>query len=288
MPQYLYDETGATLFEDICETEEYYITRTEKALLDNIGKELAELAGKNVRLVEFGMGKGDKARKLLEQFDEPQGFVGIDISRVQLQRQINTMAKDFPTLEVGGICADFFKMPSLPHSAKSDYDVGFFPGSTIGNFTPTQQKELLSMMHSSLSSKASLIIGVDLQKSVGLLNAAYDDSEGITAAFTLNLLRRIERELEAKIDIAGFKHEAVYKPEETRIEICLRSLKEQTIDIGAHSFPIRKGEAIYTESAYKYTPEQFQDLARSAGWFPKKFWCDEQKLFSIHWLDSAK
>ncbi len=286
MPQYLYDAHGAKLFEDICETEEYYITRTEKALLDSIGDELAGLAGKNVRLVEFGMGKGDKARKLLRQLEDPYGFVGIDISLQQLKGAISAIAKDFPKLEIGGICADFFNLPTLPQSPSANYDVGFFPGSTIGNFAPAQQKDLLASMRCALSPKANLIIGVDLPKSPEVLHAAYDDAQGVTAAFSINLLRRIKRELSAEVDIEGFKHEATYKPQDSKMEICLRSLKQQTISIGEHSFPIRAGEAIYTEHAYKFTPAQFQARAREAGWRPRKFWCDENNLFSIHWLES--
>jgi dimethylhistidine N-methyltransferase len=287
-PKYLYDKKGAKLFEDICETEEYYITRTEIALLDEIGDELASLAGENVRLVEFGMGAGDKARKLLSVLQDPYGFVGIDISHNQLQNEITSMAKDFPTLEVGGICADFFTLKALPEPSSPIYNLGFFPGSTIGNFLPAQQKDLLISMKTALGNKASLIIGVDLQKNKDVLHAAYDDKAGASAAFSINLLERIKRELHADIDVDAFKHEATYKPDDARIQICLRSLKEQSIQIGEEAFLIRKGEPIYTENSYKFTPAQFQTLAREAGWQPKKFWCDDDNLFSIHWLDSTE
>lgn len=287
-PKYLYDKYGAKLFEDICEAEEYYITRTEIKLLDKIGKELADLAGEKARLVEFGMGDGEKARKLLSLFHKPHGFVGIDISREQLQRQISVMAKQFPDLNIGGICADFFNLTDMPSNSSSFCDIGFFPGSTIGNFTADQQKELLSAMRKILGNEASLIIGVDLQKSTEILEAAYDDKQGKTAAFSINLLKRINRELNGDIDIKNFKHEAVYHTDEALIKICLRSLCKQTIHVEGLSFDIDKDEPIYTENAYKFTPQKFKELARSAGWTPRKFWCDDENLFSIHWLDSSE
>lgn len=287
-PKYLYDKYGAKLFADICETEEYYITRTETKLLDEIGEELAELAGQGVRLVEFGMGDGEKARKLLSLFQQPYGFVGIDISREQLQQQIKNMAQQFPHLDIGGICADFFNLTDMLPKNPSFCDIGFFPGSTIGNFNLAQQKELLNAMRKILNNKGSLIIGVDLQKSPEILEAAYDDEQGKTAAFSLNLLQRINRELNGDIDIDNFKHEAVYSVDEARVQICLRSLCQQTIHIEGLSFDIGKGEPIYTENAYKFTPQQFQKLARKTGWAPHKFWCDDKNLFSIHWLDAIE
>lgn len=289
-PHYLYDGPGAKLFEDICQADEYYITRTEIGLIDSIAAELAALAGKQVRLVEFGMGEGVKTRQILSALDQPYGFVGIDISREQLEDNITAIAKDFPALEIGGVCADFFKLKPLPKAKEvAAHSIGFFPGSTIGNYLPAEQKQLLQAMKKALTTeneKASLIIGVDLQKSEKQLTAAYDDAKGITAAFSMNLLTRMKRELGAKLDIDGFKHEATYKTDKACIEICLRSLRAQTIEIGEHSFTLDKGEPIYTEKAYKWTPKLFQALAEESGWHPKKFWCDEQELFSIHWLDS--
>ena len=284
--KYLYDARGAKLFEDICETEEYYITRTERALLDEIGGEIKDLAGAGARLVEFGMGDGEKARLVLSIFDQPQGFIGIDISREQLRDQIHNIAEDFPEIEVGGICADFFDLDGLP-ADDHHRDIGFLPGSTIGNFSPSDQKRLMAAMLRALGREGSLLIGVDLKKDADLMNAAYDDRAGVTAAFSLNLLARINRELGGDIEIKNFKHEAIYNESTSCIEICLRSLCDQVITIGDRRFALHAGEPIHTEKAYKFAPEEFQQLARETGWNPGAYWMDADHLFSIHWLDAA-
>ncbi len=284
-PKYLYDERGSKLFEDICRTKDYYITRTEIALLNEIGDELAKLAGHHINLVEFGMGDGQKARMILTKLQNPRGFIGIDINREQLHDRIMLIARDFPAVGVGGICADFFKLDILPENKKARRNIGFFPGSTIGNFLPDEQKKLMRSIAKTLGAQGSLIIGVDLKKDPNLVHAAYDDGQGITAAFTLNLITRINRELNGEIDQSGFKHEAVYNEQKGRIEICLRSLRDQTLTIGPHQFAVHKDEPIHTEKSYKFTIDQFQQLARSTGFRPRKSWTDKNQLFSIHWLD---
>ncbi len=284
LPQYLYDAAGAKLFEEICQTTDYYVTRTELALLDSIQGELATLAKEKARLVEFGMGEGTKARLLLNALKNPFGFVGIDISLEQLQENIHAMTSDYPTLNIGGVCANFFDINPLPAAPAGVHNIGFFPGSTIGNYQPDEQKQLLQGIARALGSGSSLIMGVDLKKNASMLRAAYDDSDGATARFSLNLLTRMQRELGAKLDPKGFKHEATYNEAEGCIKICLRALHAQTIEIGAHSFSIAVGEPIYTENAYKWTVAQFQDFASKAGWLPETYWCDDKGLFSIHWL----
>ncbi len=286
-PKYLYDERGSKLFEDICRTEDYYITRTEMTLLRKIGAELAGIAGPRVNLVEFGMGDGQKARMILNMLQAPSGFTGIDINRNQLLDRITLIAREFPSVIVGGICADFFKLAAIPENEQACCNIGFFPGSTIGNFLPDEQKKLMCAFCAALGAGGSLIIGVDLKKDARIVHAAYDDGAGITAAFTLNLITRINRELNGAINQAAFKHEAVYNESQGCIEICLRSLCDQTLSFGAHQFKIRKDEPIHTEKSYKFTIPQFQDLADSTGFRPRKSWTDPDQLFSIHWLDVA-
>ena len=286
-PKYLYDERGAKLFEDICRTDDYYVTRTEIALLRKIGNELAAMAGPNANLVEFGMGDGQKARMILNMLQEPSGLIGIDICREQLHDRVKRIAREFPSVEVGGICADFFNVDRLPENKNAQRNIGFFPGSTIGNFLPDEQETLMRSMSKTLGAQGGLIIGVDLKKDARRIHAAYDDGQGITAAFTLNLITRINRELNAEIDQSGFKHEAVYNEPQGCIEICLRSLRDQTLSIGAHQFTVRKDEPIHTEKSYKFTIPQFQDFARATGFLPRKSWTDKDQLFSIHWLDVA-
>ena len=286
-PKYLYDARGARLFQDICLTDEYYITRVEMSLIKQAHHDIKKMAGKHARLVEFGMGEGVKARLLLEMIESPSGFIGIDISREQLRQQLNAIAEDFPNIEIGGICADFFKLTQVPKNKNGGRDIGFFPGSTIGNFMPDEQARLLRNMHQALNVGNGLIIGVDLKKNIRTISNAYDDEAGATAAFSLNLLSRINRELNGNFDENGFAHEAVYNQKCGRIEICLRSLRDQTPSIGKRQFPIKKGEAIHTEKAYKFSIDQFYDLVKKESWEPRKSWVDENQFFSIHWLEAV-
>ena len=285
--KYLYDNRGSELFEDICRTEEYYITRTEIALLKEIGSELSHLAGEKTRLIEFGMGDGEKARIILNMLCNPSGFIGIDISHEQLYQRIKDIASHFTAIEVGGICADFFKLQKIPENKDSGKEIGFLPGSTIGNFSPKDQKALMTAIHRVLGKNGSLIIGADLKKDAKVLHAAYDDQQGITAAFSLNLITRMNRELNAEIDTSGFKHEVFYNKEKGCVEICLRSLRDQVISIDSYEFAIDKNEPIHTEKCYKFTVREFQNLASEAGFRPVKSWTDKKQLFSIHWLDVA-
>ncbi len=283
-PKYFYDEEGSRLFDQICTLEEYYPTRTELALLATLGPHLAEFVKPGSTVIEFGSGSSVKIRTLLTILPRPRGYVAIDISRDHLQRAAQAIADDFPDLLVGAACADFTRPLALPDTFSSEQRLGFFPGSTIGNFTPSEAVAFLKTVKNILGPDGLLLIGVDLKKDEALLNAAYNDSRGITAAFNKNILSRMKKELGADLDIDGFAHHAAYNREQGRIEMHLRSLRTQSIFIGAHEFPFSAHETIHTENSYKYSLEEFTALAAQAGMASAATWRDDQHLFSIHLL----
>ncbi len=285
-PKYFYDAAGARLFEEICRTEEYYVTRTETALLRALGPELAELAGPGAVAVEFGSGAGTKTRLLLEALDAPCFYIAIDISRAQLLAASRKLAEGFPAVRVGAICADFSKPLALP-DLDGGRRLGFLPGSTIGNFSPPESVAFLAGVRRSLGAGGRLLIGVDLKKDRRLLTRAYNDGAGRTAAFNLNILARMVRELDARLDLAGFAHEAVYNDGAGRMEMHLRSLRAQEIGLDGRRFPVAEAERIHTENSYKYDIPGFQALAERAGFAPRRVWTDSQNLFSLHWLEAG-
>lgn len=283
--KFLYDAEGSRLFEEICATPEYYPTRTERKLLTDIAPEIAALVGPGRAVLEFGSGSGIKTRTLVACLDNPVAYVPVEISRAALVEAVSELAADYPKIQIVPVCADYTKPFALPSCAgEAEGWLGFFPGSTIGNFTPPQAAQFLAQVRRLLGSGGQMLIGVDLRKDKAVLDAAYNDAAGITAAFHLNLLTRINRELDGNFDLAGFEHRAFYEQEQGRIEMHLVSRRPQTVTIGGRSFAFAAGETIHTENSYKYDIERFRDLAVSAGWSHRSVWTDRDRLFSIHLL----
>ena len=283
-PKHFYDRHGSELFDAICRLPEYYPTRTEMALLRDHAADIAALVGRGAHVIEFGCGATVKVQLLLRALDTPASYVGVDISRDFLIQATQALAYDYPNMPVVAVCADFtrnFRMPSLPGRGAR---LGFFPGSTIGNLPPDEAAEFLSHAAGVLRPGGALVVGVDLQKDPAVLNAAYNDSQGITAAFNLNLLRRINGELGGTFDLRQFAHAAHYDEEQGRIEMHLQSLADQQVRVRGQTFAFQTGETIHTENSYKYTVAQFQALARGAGLRPLRAWVDADHLFSIHYL----
>ncbi len=282
--RFLYDERGSALFDQICELGEYYPTRTETKILQACAPDIAERVGPAAQLIELGSGSSIKVRILLDAFDRPAAYVAVDVSREHLRRAAQRLAADFPALEVAAVCADYGASFPLPELGGDGRRVAFFPGSTIGNLEPDAALAFLKLWARRLGPGSSMLVGVDLKKDPGILHAAYDDSEGVTAAFTLNLLARANRELGADFDLAAFRHEARYDQGKGRIEIHLRSLKDQTVRLAGRQIAFSRGERVHVEHSYKYAAEQFQDLARSAGFEAEAVFTDPARLFSVHYL----
>ncbi len=284
--KFFYDKAGSELFDRICALEAYYPTRTEIGLLERHGPEFAEIIGSFCHVIEFGSGSSVKIRLLLAALDRPGAYTAIDISRAHLIEAAGRIADGFPDLAVEAICADYTRGVAVGAAAEAadGMRVGFFPGSTIGNFTPEEARDFLALVAGTLGKGAVLLIGVDLKKDEALLIAAYNDHEGISAAFNENLLVRINRELGGDFDLAGFSHDAPYNRGLGRIEMHLVSTRPQTVHVDGHAFAFGEGESIHTENSYKYTIEEFRGLARSAGFEPISAWTDAGAMFSIHFL----
>lgn len=283
-PKFLYDKKGAELFDAICKLDEYYIARTETAILLIYAQEIAKIIGDRV-LVEFGSGSSQKVRILLDSTPKIKTYIALDISHQHLQESCTNLVKSYPQLEAIAICADYtqpLQLPDIP-SLHNKHLVGFFPGSSIGNLEPKASLKFLKNAANLLQRNGSLIVGVDLKKSKDILEPAYDDSEGVSAAFALNLLTRINRELGANFDPENFAYQAVYNPI-GRIEMSLVSLTEQVVHIDDTKIQFKKGEKLCTEHSYKYTINEFQALAARAGFKPECVWTDPEELFSLHYL----
>jgi dimethylhistidine N-methyltransferase len=282
-PKYFYDEAGSKLFEQITLLPEYYPTRTELRILRDRGTEIAQAIPANAALVEFGAGATTKVRLLLKQCAF-SAYVPVDISGDFLNGQASELRQDFPDLAVYPVTADFTKPFDLPSEIRDVPKVGFFPGSTIGNFDPHEACAFLRSARAILGDGATLIVGVDLEKDERVLHDAYNDAAGVTGQFNLNVLARINRELGGNLDLDGFKHRAIYNRERHRIEMHLISRKPQTVRVLDHTATFRTGETIHTESSYKYSIERFTALARGSGWTPRASWTDPDKMFSVHAL----
>ena len=283
--KFFYDARGSALFEQICALPEYYLTRTEIAILERNAAEIATLVGPHCRLIEFGSGASRKVRILLNALDAPVAYVPVDISREHLRQAAARLAADFPGLPVIAVCADYtrpFELPPL--SGPPGKTVGFFPGSTIGNFEPDAVVAFLKHCAKLLGPGGEMLIGSDLKKSPDILNAAYNDAAGTNAAFNLNLLERIKSELGGDLDIDRFAHVAFYNEREGRIELYVKSLADQTIGIAGRRFRCAAGELIHTENSYKYAIPEFHALAARAGFQPVQTWTDPGRLFSVHYL----
>lgn len=280
--KYLYDRAGSILFDQICELDEYYVTRAELEIMAGASREMAEQLGHGVMLIEYGSGSSTKTRLLLDELVDPSSYVPVEISRSHLQLSANRLAHLYPHIEILPVCADFTEAFDLPAPVKPPSHVAvYFPGSTIGNFEPHEAKILLRQIADHCGIGGGLLIGIDLQKEPSTLEAAYDDQQGITAAFNLNLLKRMQRELKAEVSTDNFKHEAVYNRALGRVEINLVSLTDQTICIGEHTFHCAAGERIHTEYSHKYTVKGFAELAAANGFELHKHWTDAKQQFAV-------
>jgi dimethylhistidine N-methyltransferase len=283
--KFFYDARGSALFEAICETPEYYLTRAETAILETQAAAIAERIGPHCRLVELGSGASQKVRLLLGALEVSLAYVPVDISRDHLRQAAAGLAADFPELRVVAVCADYtrpFDLPNLPGPAGKR--VGFFPGSTIGNFEPDGVVGFLAHCGHLLGAGAEMLIGADIKKDKRILDAAYNDAAGLNAAFNLNLLHRIANELDAEIDVDKFAHVAFYNPDEGRVELYIRSLEAQSVTVGGRRFAFAKGELIHTENSYKYSIAEFRDLAARAGFQTLETWTDPDGMFGVYYL----
>ncbi|HET6603184.1 MAG TPA: L-histidine N(alpha)-methyltransferase [Xanthomonadaceae bacterium] len=289
LPAWLfYDAEGSRLFERICEQPEYYATRTELSILHEHGRAIAATLGEGCRLVELGSGSHRKARTLLRVLKDPEGYVAIDISGEQLKHAVTALAREFPELPVTGIVADYGEDESLPlHNGDGDEGrlVGFFPGSTIGNMEPVSAVSFLRAWAQRLSG-GGMLVGVDLVKDTAVLDAAYNDAAGVTAAFNRNMLTHINRELGSDFQPRRFAHVAFFDPVRSRVEMHLESTVAQRVRICDRGFDFAPGERIHTENSCKYSIEGFQALAAQAGFVPREVWTDPDGLFSVHYLDA--
>lgn len=285
--KYFYDARGAELFEQICELAEYYPTRTEVAIMRAHVREMAAVIDQPSCIIEFGSGSGRKTRMLLDA-GMPKAYMPIDISREQLLQAGAEIARNYPQIEVRAVCADYTAPLELPtHGLAGLAKVVYFPGSTIGNFTPDEATEFLARNRNLVGATGGLLIGVDLKKDKAVLDAAYDDAAGVTAEFNLNLLSRIERELAATLDRSAFEHLAFYNESLGRIEMHLRATRDNDIIIDGKAFNFRRGETIHTENSYKYHLEEFAALGESAGWRHIAAWTDPGRLFSVHYFRAS-
>ena len=282
-PKYFYDEAGSRLFEEICNSDEYYPTRTEVGIIRNNIDDIVEVLGKDCLLIEPGSGDSYKVRLLLDAL-RPIAYLPIDISKRYLQDEAQKLAAEFTWLNVHAICADFTGKLELPYHVESTDKVAFFPGSTIGNFVPELAVKVLEEIRMMVGKDGGLLIGVDLQKDTGILNAAYNDKKGYTAEFNKNLLVRINRELGADFNVDLFQHHAFFNEDEHRIEMHLVCMQDQQVKIDDQMFQFKKDQSILTEYSHKYSVEGFQKLAEQAGFKSVKTWVDDDRLFSVHYL----
>jgi dimethylhistidine N-methyltransferase len=282
-PKYFYDAMGSELFEQITLLPEYYPTRTELGILRDRGGAISAIIPDGAALVEFGAGATTKVRLLLDQCAFA-AYVPVDISGDFLKAQADALRKDFPALDVYPVAADFTAPFALPDAVKAMPKVGFFPGSTLGNFEPHEACVFLRSARDILGHDAQLVIGVDLEKDERVLHEAYNDAAEVTARFNLNVLVRINRELGGNFDISAFSHRAIYNRERHRIEMHLISRKAQSVRVLGRNFSFRAGESIHTENSYKYSLARFTALARAAGWTPSASWTDAAGMFSVHAL----
>jgi len=283
-PKFFYDARGCELFEAICGLPEYYPTRVELAIMRRHARAMGEALGGDCTLIEIGCGNSEKTRSLLHEL-RPRAFVAVDFAREQLKASCDALAQAFPRMTIVALRVDFAGAVALP-----DAELGtarrilYFPGSTIGNFTPAEARAFLARWAPLLGPAGGALIGVDLKKSPAILDAAYNDAQGVTAAFNLNVLNHINRELGADFDLAAFRHSARYVAAHGRIEMHLESLKPQRVTVAGRTLEFRAGETIHTENSYKYDIAEFQELARAAGFQAQQCWTDDDGLFSVHYL----
>jgi L-histidine Nalpha-methyltransferase len=282
--RFFYDARGSELFEEITKLDEYYPTRTETALLEAYGPEIAALAGGDRVLVEFGSGSSRKTSLLLSALADVPAYIPIDIAAESLEEAAAWLKGRHPSLTILPLIADFTTTRALPRAARGRELLGFFSGSTIGNLTKDEARNFLLGAARLLGKGAAFLLGVDLKKPASILLPAYNDARGVTAAFNLNLLSRINRELGGTFDLSRFAHDAVWNGTTGRIEMYLKSLADQTAHVLGRGFAFAKGDTIHTENSHKYTVDEFRALARAGGWNPVAAWTDPDRLFSLHLL----
>jgi dimethylhistidine N-methyltransferase len=284
--KYFYDTAGSDLFEQITELPEYYLTRTELSILRHDAPAMVAHFGSRHALVEFGSGSSTKVRLLLDAAGpQTATYMPIDLSAEFLRESALSIAAAYPALEVIAVCADYTALPLIPESSATGKRVVYFPGSTLGNLEPSEAKRFFQHTASILKPRDGMLIGVDLRKSTSILNAAYNDSKGVTAEFNLNLLRRLNRELDAGFDVDSFEHVAFYNEEEGRIEMHLRATRAQQVEVSGHRFDVAAGELIHTENSYKYDEASFGRLLAGSGFEMKASWTDEGSNFAVHYLE---
>jgi L-histidine N-alpha-methyltransferase len=283
--KYFYDKTGSALFEQITELEEYYPTRTEIGIMEQHAAEMAGLLGPGCLLVEFGSGSSLKTRYLLDRLREPAGYVPIDVSGEHLRRSAGGLGEEYPNIEVLPLCADFTRPLGLPSCRKAAARrVVYFPGSTLGNFAPDAALALLRQTAVLCGRNGGLLLGIDLRKDPRVIEAAYNDRRGITAAFNRNILVRINRELGADFDIEQFAHRAFYNAARGRIEMHLVSRRDQVVYVSGAPFFFAKGESIHTENSHKYSVQALTDLVEAGGFAVERIWTDARQYFGVAYL----
>lgn len=282
--KYFYDHIGSQLFEQITQQPEYYPTRTELAILEQHRAEIARSIGDVHTLIEYGSGSSRKIQMLLETFTHLDTYMPIDISKDFLMESARQLSERYPALHIKAVCGDYSQSISLPVE-ESQKRVIFFPGSTIGNFEPEEAKRFLRHSSRILETGDGFLIGVDLKKSVDVLERAYNDAAGVTAAFNLNMLTHLNQMLEGTFDVTRFEHHAFYNEEKGRIEMHLRSQLDQLVQVGDVTVPFKQGETIHTENSYKYSKEEFETLALQSGFHSVNCWIDDDERFSVHYLE---
>ena len=285
-PKFFYDERGSEIFDKICDTPEYYVTRTEIALLNNIQEELYTLVEPESAVVEYGCGSSIKIKALLSALPQPSHYIAIDISKTHLISTAKEIASNYNNISVAAICADFMEPINWPERAsfESLKRLAFFPGSTIGNLNPSEACQFLKHVRHLVGDEGSFLIGVDMKKDAEIFNRAYNDKEGHTADFNLNLLHRMKKELDADINISEFSHKAFYNEKLGRVEMHLISDTKQGIKINNLEFSFEKDESIHTECSYKYSVMEFSELAKKSGFSVLKNWSDKRNYFGIYLL----
>lgn len=282
--KFFYDERGSELFEKITRLQEYYLTRAERAILEDNLADIADSIGSDAMLVELGSGSSKKTRLLLDKLSDLSAYVPVDISEEYLLKVVSKLRRDYPRISIIPVFADYttnFDLPDL--DGNYNKQVVFFPGSTIGNFRPKTTRYFLDNLASLTDGESALLIGVDLKKDKEILEAAYNDKKGVTAKFNKNMLVHLNRELNAGFDVDCFSHRAFYNEEEGRVEMHLISDKEQNIELDGEKFFFEKKESIHTENSYKYSLEEFEELV--SDWYSvENVWTDEQQYFSLQFL----
>ena len=286
-PKLFYDARGAQLFERICELDEYYLTRAELEILETHAPEIAALAGRRAALVEYGSGAALKTRLILDALDEPVAYLPIDVSREQLERVASELSASYPNVVVMPICADYTQAVDLPRLPNVGRRVAFFPGSTIVNFHPTEASAFLHRVRRAIGPEGAMILGVDRRKDIETLNAAYNDPVGVTAEFNLNMLRRLNRELDADFNVGRFRHRAWFNDEASRMEMHLESVEPQVVTVAGVPIRFARGETIWTESSYKYDVPRLERVVSAAGFAIQRLWTDKRNRFWVAYLTVA-